>query len=827
MNIKSLHPLRCLAALAVCVPFLCAAQDDGDARLRAILSRMTLEEKVSLCSGSGVIDFRAVPRLGIPAVRLTDGPRGPHGDRSTGFPCGTGLSSTWNPELLQEAGRVMGEETRSFGCSVLLGPACNILRDPVGGRFFEYYTEDPFLNSAVTVPVVKGIQSVDVAACLKHYACNNRENNRNFYFSVVDDRTLHEIYLPAYKAAVEQAGVWSVMTSANGVNFEYVSDSRKLLTDILKERWGFDGVVITDWLQTRSTEKAAFAGLDISMPGGDGCGFGKPLLEAVRKGTVPESFIDEKVLRILRLYDRVGALDPENDVERGFGRDTPGHIAVARKVAEEGMVLLRNEGDLLPLDPKKVRNVLVTGPNATLHTCAWAMGGSSWMLSPDEVTVLDGLKKAFGEKKVTYVDWYDLGGFREIPSDVAVNARYYVKGEDKPVLTRTEDKISFMWEMRSPDPSIPVDDWREARFDFTVIPPADGKYTFRFTAGGGDVFALNGEWGGAPVAVVHAADAGHGTATGSVDLRKGVPYQLCVIYTKGRGDASLHIDWSTPQTDENQLQWKKLDKAARKADVVIFVGGLDMNLDTEGRDRSSLLFPALQEEVINRLAGLNKKTVVTLVNGSPLELGGWMDNVPAILESWYGGIEGGTAVAEILTGKVNPSGRLPFTWPRKYADTPIVRLGWENNDIIHFTDSLMVGYRYYDTRDVEPAFAFGYGLQYTEYAYDGLQASAEGASVRGAVTVRNTGGRDGKETVQLYVRPLSPSVFRPAHELKWFRKVEVPAGGEVRVDFTLGPEAFSYYDTALGDWKVDPGDYLIEIGTDSRHIVCSRKVTVR
>ncbi len=820
-------PILILSALLVLAPAaVSAAQDGSEKRIRAILSQMTLEEKVSLCSGSGIIDFREVPRLGIPAVRLTDGPRGPHGDRSTGFPCGVGLSSTWNPELLQEAGRVMGEETRAFGCSVLLGPACNILRDPVGGRFFEYYTEDPYLNAEVTVPVVKGIQSVDVAACLKHYACNNRENNRNNYFSVVDDRTLHEIYLPAYKAAVERAGLWSMMTSANGVNFEYVSDSRKLLTDILKESWGFDGIVITDWLQTRSTEKAAFAGLDISMPGGDGCGFGTKLLEAVRKGTVPESFIDEKVIRILRLYDRVGALDPENDVVRGYDRDTPEHVAVARQVAEEGMVLLKNEGGLLPLDPKKVRSILVTGPNATLHTCAWAMGGSSWMLSPDEVTVLDGLKKTYGEKKVAYFDWNDLGGFREIPAGTKVNARYYVKGQNDPVLSRTEDKINFMWEMRSPDPSIPVDEWREARFDFTIVPPADGKYTFRFTAGGGDVFALNGEWGGAPVAVINAGNAGQGMTTGSVDLRKGVPYTLCVIYTKGRGDASLHIDWSTPQTDGNTLQWKKLDRAARKADVVVFVGGLDMNLDTEGRDRASLLFPTLQEEVILRLARLNRKTVVTLVNGSPLELGGWLDKVPAVLESWYGGIEGGTAVAEILSGKVNPSGRLPFTWPRKYADTPIVKLGWEDNDIIHFTDSLMVGYRYYDTRDVEPEFAFGYGLSYTSFAYDGLEVRPAENGAEGTVTVSNTGRRDGKETVQVYVRPLTPSVFRPAHELKWFRKVEVPAGGKVRVDFTLGPDAFSYYDTSLGGWKVDPGDYLIEIGTDSRHIACSRKITV-
>lgn len=822
---KYKHFLLTAVLLAVPVFSFAASDPDGrEAKIQKILSQMTLEEKVSLCSGNG--GYKGVPRLGIPNVNLTDGPRGPHGDNSTGFPCGIGMAATWNPALMEAAGRVMGEETRSFGCSVLLGPACNILRDPVGGRFFEYYSEDPYLDAEITVPVVRGIQSTDVAACLKHYACNNRERNRNFYFSVVDDRTLHEIYLPAYKAAVEQAGLWSVMTSANGVNFEYVSDSRKLLTDILKERWGFDGVVITDWLQTRSTEKAAFAGLDISMPGGDNCGFGKPLLEAVRKGTVPESFIDDKVTRILRMYDRIGILDGNGDVVRGFQRNTPEHRAIAREVAEEGMVLLKNEGGILPLDPKKVKSILVTGPNATLHTCAWAMGGSSWMLSTDETTILDGVKGAFGAKKVTYLDFAELGGFQEIEADV--NARYYVKGQDQPTLSRTEKGINFMWEMRSPDEEkVPVDNWREARFDFTVIPPADGKYTFRFTAGGGDVFALNGEWGGAPVAVVHAANAGHGTSTGSVDLKKGVPYQLCVIYTKGKGDASLHIDWTTPQTENAAMQWKKLEKAARKADIVLFVGGLDMNLDTEGRDRSSLLFPALQEEAINRLAKLNKKTIVTLVNGSPLELGGWMDHVPAILESWYGGIDGGTAVAGILSGKVNPSGRLTFTWPKKYADTPIVKLGWEDNDIIHFTDSLMVGYRYYDTHDVEPEFAFGYGLSYTTFEYGDLQAHAENGSVRGSVTVRNTGRRDGKETVQVYVRPLSPSVFRPAHELKAFRKVEIAAGEQAEVRFELGPEAFSFYDVGIGDWRLDPGEYLIEIGTDSRHIVRSQKVTVR
>ncbi len=794
---------------------------DREAYYRELLRQMTPEEKAYLLMGDG-----GVPRLGVPEFGMDDGARGPHTwEGSTGFPCGLGQSSAWNPELMFRAGQVMGEEARALGKTVLLGPGVNILRDPLGGRFFEYYTEDPYLNGAMAVPMVQGLQSMGVAACLKHYACNNRESNRNFYYSVVDERTLHEIYLPVYKAAVQKGHVWTIMTSANGINFEYVSDSRKMLTDILKDQWGFDGFVMTDWLQTRTTEKAISAGLDKSMPGWEDCLYGRALLQALKKGTVRESFMDDKVLRILRICDRVGLLEGSPaKVPADCKVLTPEHVAVAREMAQESIVLLKNEGGLLPLDPGKVRRILVTGPNATLRTCEIAMGGSSWMYSPGEVTILDGLRKTY--RKVDWFDWKSLGGFREI--EAPVHARYYKKGLEEPAVERTEDGINFMWEMRSPDASIPVQEWTEARFDFTFTAPADGKYTFRFTSGGGHVSAYNGSWEGAPVVFIRGDQKIAGTPMGTVDLKKGQDYHLCIVFEKTEGDASLHVEYSTPESEGAPARLAALEKAARKADAVIFVGGLDMNLDTEGRDRITMLFPQLQQEAILRLVKANPRTVVTLMNGSPVELGGWLPEAPAVLEAWYGGIEAGTAVADIISGKVNPSGHLTFTWPKHYEDTPIRRLGWENQDLIYFTDSLNVGYRYYDSKGVEPEFPFGHGLSYTSFDYGNLRLEKEGdAAFRGTLTVRNTGSRSGKEVVQVYIRPLEPSVERPVHELKAFCKVEVPSGGSAEATFTLEPDAFSIYDVMLPGWRVDPGRYVIEIGRDSRHIELTETVVVK
>jgi len=799
-------------------------------KIEKLLSSMTIEEKVSLCSG-GDAGFRGIKRLNIQSLGLSDGPRGPH--VGTAFPVGVLFGATWNPWLVECAGKVMGEELRSLGCSVLLGPGINIQRDPLGGRFFEYYTEDPFLNAAISVGQIKGIQSEGVAACAKHYACNNREDNRNFYMSVVDDRTLNEIYLPAFKAAVQQADLLTVMTSANGLNYEFVSDSRKMLTDILKNKWGFNGFVMTDWLQTRSVEKAAFAGLDVSMPGGDNCGFGSALLKAVKDGKVAESVIDDKVRHILYVYDKVGALDGR-DIRKGATINTKEHVAIAREIAEDGIVLLKNDKNALPLKANKVKNILVTGPSADKRFCVIGLGGSSWVDSSDEVTILRGLQNKLGNAKVTYISSDDLGGFRLIPQEVmkpingvrGFNAAYFVKGKEKPVISRVEKNVDFMWEMKSPDESIKVEDFSGAHFDTEIMPPVDGKYTFRFTVGGGSIWVYNNEWAGAPVAV---ADNGKGlnTVTASIDLKKGVPFHMCVVYNKASGDAAARIEWETPQSGASKAQLAKIDKAARKADAIVYVGGIDHSLDTEGRDKASLTFPMAQESLISHLSKVNKNLDLVLINGSPLEMGSVLPKVRSVIEAWYPGMEGGIAVANILFGQTNPSGRLPFTWPKKLADCPSQKLGYQDNDVILYKEGVMEGYRYYDTENVVPEFPFGYGLSYTNYEYSDLQVKKVGENeVSGNVTVTNSGKMDGNEVVQIYVKPVNPSIERPVHELKFFKKVFVKAGQSVKVDFDLKQDAFSYYDVHRGDWTVDKCNYEIEVGRNSQSIVLHSPISL-
>ena len=792
-----------------------------------LLKQMTLEEKIGLCSGTGGgSTMRGVRRLNIPDVQVTDGPRGPHGaSPTTAFPAGVLFGATWNPDLIQEAGQVMGNEARALGDGILLGPGINIQRDPLGGRFFEYYTEDPYLNGCLTTAIVKGIQSEGVAACLKHYVCNNREDNRNNYMSMVDSRTLNEIYFPGFKAAVQDGHVWAIMTSANGVNGDFVSDSRVLLNGILKGRWGFDGLVMTDWLQTRSTEKAALAGLDVSMPGGV-CGFAAPLLDAVQAGRVPESVIDDKARRVLRVYARVGRLD-QRPPAAGAALNTPAHQSVARRVATQGIVLLKNNRRLLPLHADHLKSVLVVGPSADKRFCVVGLGGSSWVQGPYELTPLAGIHRVLGDK-VQYLATDDLGGFQPIPSEMmqavggtpGFQTKYFARGSSDPVVQRVEPQVNFMWEMRSPDPKIPPDGFR-AQFIGRVIPPATGTYTLRIVAGG-EAWLYVEEGGGAPVAVANRA-AGRPSATAVVQMQKGKPFDLRIDYTRQPGDAAVSLTWEPPSAAH---AWAAVDAAARKADTVIVVGGIDHSLDSEGRDRTDMHFPPVQEELINRVARQNPKTVVVLINGSPLELGGWLPNVPAVVEAWYPGMEGGNAIADVLFGRVDPSGRLPFSWPKRLEDSPSHRLGTENNDEVDYKEKLLVGYRYYDTRNVAPQFPFGYGLSYTTFSFGPLHAIQKYGSVPVNLTVKNTGARDGIETVQIYVRPLRPSVSRPAHELKAFQKIALKAGQSRRVDFQLGPEAFSYFNAAKNRWQVDPGPYEIQAGVSSRQILSTAKVVV-
>jgi beta-glucosidase len=353
----------------------------------------------------------------------------------------------------------------------------------------------------------------------------------------------------------------------------------------------------------------------------------------------------------------------------------------------------------------------------------------------------------------------------------------------------------------------------------------DGKYTFRFFVSGGTALVYNNEWGGAPIAIADP-NQNDGYVTATIDLKKGATYHPCIIYSKNKGDAAIRMEWETPQTTFSQQKMKELERAARKADAVIYVAGIDYSLDTEGHDKSTIIFPKTQENVINILSKQAKNLSVVMVNGSPLELGGWLQNAKSVVEAWYPGMEGGTAVAKVLFGELNPSGRLPFSWPKKLEDVPCKKLAYEDNDIINFSDSLMVGYRYYDTKNVAPEFPFGYGLSYTSFNYKNLKVSRSSKEVLVTVELKNTGSRDGAEVVQLYVHPVNPTVFRPVHELKGFQKIFLKAGEQKTISFSLGDDAFSYFDVTKNDWKIDRCNYEIELGRNSRDIVLHQPVSL-
>ena len=845
-NYKSVHPNRnstgklTLVTLLLLFLFnnLLFAQPlnleiSGEKRIGNIIKKLTIEEKVAMCLGSESGHFKGIPRLNIPDMTWTDGPRGPHdgGTKSTAFPCGVAFGSTWNRDLIRQAGIVMGKESRALGKNVLFGPAINILRDPLGGRFFEYYSEDPYLTSQLGAAIVNGIQSQKVAACLKHYVCNNREDNRNLYMSMVDERVLREIYLPAFKAGID-AGAMTVMTAANGVNGELASDNHHLLQDILKNEWGFKGFVLTDWVNTRSTEKAAFAGLDVAMPYDRNSLFGKPLLNAVKEGRISEELINEKVRRILRVFDFVGILDhiPANT---GGEINTKDHQVLARRVAEESMVLLKNQGNILPIDRNKTKKIVVLGPNADQRFCLVALGGSSWMEPPYEITPLQGIRNMAGKKtNVVYVPTDQISGFQTITSEDMLSqdgekgflARYYNEGDQKPSLTRTEKSINFVWEMRSPDLEKINPDHFRAEFSGSIIPPVTGTYILKLSAD-------NSAWlmGTETPFAICDIDKGSKSATATVQMEAGNPFPIKLSYNEIDGDAFCKLEWSIPSiNEEDDAKLEAIDSTVRDADAVVFVGGIDHSLDTESRDRNDMDFPLAQQKLIKHIASINPKTIVVLINGSPLELGGWLNDVPALLEAWYPGMEGGNAIGEIMFGDIEPSGRLPFTWPKKLEDVPMYAVKTQNRDKLDYLEGVMNGYRYFETWNKQPEFSFGYGLSYTQFKYDDLKLSSGSLNMKDtlevSLKVTNIGNRKGIETIQLYVDEVNPSVRRPMRELKGFEKIKLERGESCIVKFHLSKSDFSYFDVVKNAWNANPGIYKIEVGSSCHEIKLSEIV---
>ncbi len=820
-------------------------------RIADAIARMTLEEKVRMCFGGekfGEVVLPGVPRLGIPDMYAADGPRGARVGDVTVFPSGIGLAATWNPELIEQSGRVIGNESRAHGVTMIFGPAFNINRDPLGGRFFEYLSEDPLLSGKLAAAQVRGMQQAGTSACIKHFAVNGRDLNRNWYMSNVDERTLREIYLRGFEIAVRESEPWACMTAANGLNGELCSDNRWLLRDVLKDEWGFKGLVLTDFCHSRSTEKAALAGLDIDMPWGDfeTIRFGKPLMDAVVEGRVPETVLDEMVGRILWNRWKTGQLDGR-DPREGAQINTPEFRQIARQAAEESIVLLKNEKNLLPLDIEKTEKVVLIGPNCEQRFCILGLGGSSGAQASYEVTPLIGLRKKLeGRAELTYLPLTGDSGFETIPSacwsdgdEQGVRVVYRKRGDGAEQAVRTEPAVDFLWFNESPVPDkIPVGEV-SVTIEGRLIAPQTGNYTVRLISDNHAELWVD-DMGAQAIRNTEAGVPQRNTAM--CYFEAGKSYGVRILYTQSpdgvknatemnywaKDNPSLRLEWAMPSDDKIIADAvAPYRDVLADADAVVFVGGTDHNLDCEGRDRTSMHFPQGQTELIRQVAAINPNTVVALMHGSPVELP-WLDEVPAVVDMFFPGMEGGTALSDVLFGDVNPSGRLTFTWPKKLDDSPVYRLATQDNDNVNYEDGLMVGYRYFDTEGVEPLFPFGYGLGYTRFVYKKLRTEPDG---RGGCTVtldvRNCGERAGDETVQIYVRPKQSRIERPIHELKAFRKVSLKLGERKTIRIELDRSAFSYWHPEKKDWVADPGEYVIEAGHSSRDIRAERAFELR
>jgi beta-glucosidase len=671
-----------------------------ETRVADLLPRLTLEEKISLIHADSKFTTPAIPRLGIPRRWLSDGPHGVRedigpdtwqaaghtDDFSTAMPAGICLAATWNPDLGYSEGEAIGQEARARGKDIMLGPGVNILRTPLCGRNFEYLGEDPFLTSRMAVGYIRGAQSQDISSCVKHFALNNQEFERGTINVEVDERALREIYLPAFKAAVQEGGVWSVMGAYNQLRGQHCCENDYLLNKILKDEWGFKGLVMSDWAGTHDTHEAALNGLDLEMGTETNYNdfyFAQPYLDALTNGTLPMAGLDEKVRRNLRVMFATHVFDPDR---KTGSLNTAAHENTARKVAEEGIVLLKNENKLLPLDPEKIKTIAVIGENAVrLHAHG---GDSSGIKAFYEITPLQGILNRAG---------------------------------------------------------------------------------------------------------------------------KGVNVIFSVGYQKD-GGADL--------TD-------RAIAAAKVADAVIYIGGLnhDKGFDCEGSDRVDMKLPFGQDELISKIVAANPKTIIVL-EGTMVEMDSWLGKVPALLQAWYPGMEGGNALAKVLFGDVNPSGKLPATFPKRLADSPAHALGAYpgTNGTVTYTEGLLVGYRWFDTKNIEPQFPFGFGLSYTTFKYSNLKLvqslndDTDGTIVRAQFEITNTGLRDGAEVAQLYVHEASPSLPRPQKELKGFEKVFLKAGEAQTVSIPLNRGAFAFYDPARSGWVAEKDRFEILIGSSSRDI---------
>jgi beta-glucosidase len=798
--------------------------------VESLLAKMTLAEKVSLAHASGKFHVNSIDRLGVPEMWLSDGPHGVRhqierhtwasagwtDDHATYLPHLTSVAASWDVEIASLHGQVLGAEARDRKKDFILGPGVNLARLPLYGRNFEYMGEDPILAAKLVVPQIKAIQSNDVAATVKHYALNTQELNRIGVNAKPDERTLREVYLPAFEAAVKEAGVLGMMGSYNQYYGTNANQSKHLVMNILKGEWGYKGVLLTDWHVDINTYDAAVNGLDLEMgtkvDDYQDYFLAKPFLEMIQAGKIPESVADEKARRILRVQHTIGMYDKNR---LPGARNTKAHQTAARKIATEGVVLLKNDPvglkPVLPLDKKQIQNILVLGPNADkTHGTG---GGSSEVKSLYEVTPLQGLRAKFGEEVNITVMRTRSSELGAIASDY-VESRHWTGTPAWNISYFSEpariNLIEESWIVDSKFKAINSANTQHITMTAKIKPLATGLHQLNVETIGDFQLKINGK-----TVIAHqvSKDLANQLTPLSygVELTEGVSYAFEIQYN---GSDNFTLGWNAPgelfSTEAEYIA------AAKQADAVIYFGGLSHGDDRESIDRPDMKMPNSQDEIISKLIAANEKTVIFLVAGSAVEMP-WIEQANAVVWGWYGGMEAGHAFADILTGDVNPSGKMPITLPARLEDTAPIALNDYNAKESLYTEGVFIGYRWFEQQNIKPTFAFGHGLSYSNFALTDIALSASeitcNENIIVTAQVKNTGDVTGAEVVQLYLHDKEASVERPKKELKGFAKVYLAPGESKQVSISLNRRDLSFWDVNSNDWLAETGEFEILLGT--------------
>jgi beta-glucosidase len=801
-------------------------------RIETLLSQLTIDEKIDLLGGDETgFSSKGVARLGIPAIRMSDGPVGVRDGASNAYPVSANMAATWDPALIERYGAALGEDTRAKGKHAILAPCVGIGRFPLGGRNFEAFGEDPYLSSRIGVGVIRGVQSRGVIATVKHFACNDQEWERNNYDSLVDERSLREVHLLPFEAAVKEGQVWMLMTAYNIINGQHASENAHLVRDVLKGEWGFQGLVVSDWVSVYSSADAANNGLDIEMP--QPLFLGDKLRADVKAGLVPVSVIDDKVRRHLRVRCLAGIFaNPAPVADESVVR-SQAHRDLALEIAEKSIVLLKNDG-VLPLDKATLRSVALVGPHA--QKCRTGGGGSSQVDPWVSVSPLEGFRaKLPASVSVDCAPGVVVDSYKVIPlpsrflrtpdgKSEGLLGEYFgnTNFSGQPVFTRVDKGVDFDWSTSGPGGGIAATNY-SARWTGTFTADETKLYRLGITSDDGSYLYLDDKL---------VADNGglHGEAMipAMVQMEAGRTYRMRIEYIQGGGNASMRLGWRDPNDKSKDPTIEEAVDAARKAGVAIVCIGNSASQEGEGADVADFALFGRQQELLDRVLEANPNTIVVVYGGVPVSMKPWLARARAVVAAIFPGQEGGAALAGLLLGEKNFSGKLPFSYIQERSECPGF-IGYKDASLkVPYTEGVFTGYRWYDKHSINPLFPFGHGLSYTTFAYSDLsvKANAQGR-YEAVVTVSNTGKVDGDEIVQFYVEPHQSRLPRPVRELKGFGRVSLKAGEAKTLRVLLDERVFSYYDPEQHGWVTDAGSYVVHAAASSRDLRLQATVGIK